>query len=172
MNTHKLKAERMKFLFILDRNTYATYTCRVPFRTAAILLIILILALQKVLWKEFIQMSHAVANDTFAVAYQLIQVLIWLLMLAGPITQNFDLCYVGVYILEIAAFVEFASKLLIYVECARVLFPPKTTIFYLYVFIGYFEFWFGAVYIYYSYTKSLGLGLLINEAGDQSSMLA
>jgi hypothetical protein len=173
MDTQQLRAQRMKFFFISNRNTYATNPWDISLRNAAILFVIVNLACQAWFLNEFIQMSFAVANDmTLDIVYQLAQVLLWLLMLTGPISQNFNLCYRNLRILEIATCVEFPLKLFIFEEYARHVLPLEITIIYLFVFIVYFTFWFGAVYIYYSYTKSLGLGLLTNEAGGQTILQA
>jgi hypothetical protein len=86
-------------------------------------------------------------------------------MLAGPFTQNFYLCYVLTYF-EIATILEFALKgYLIYVIWRS--YTHTTPLFY--AFVIYLILWFIATYVYYSYTKSLGLGLLPREESQDNS---
>jgi hypothetical protein len=156
MNSQKAKAQQMRFLFITNTNTFATYACRLPLRSLAIVLSSLMLVIEScILYIIYNFLLPEITN------YQITLTIMWLLMLAGPISQNFYLCYILTYILEIATILEFAFKgNIIYV----MLWPLDShTAPVFYGFVVYFIIRFIAAYVCYAYTKSLGLGLLRKE---------
>jgi hypothetical protein len=151
MNSQLAKSEQMKFLFISNTNTFATYTCGFPLRSLAIALSSLMLAI------ESLVLYLIYSGFPVITYYQITLTILWLLMLAGPITQNFNLCYILTYILEIVTILEFVIKG--YLINAIWPLDAHTAPFF-YFFVIYLILWFIATYVYYSYTKSLGLGLL------------
>jgi hypothetical protein len=164
MNPQQIKSERMKFLFISEPNTFATYTCGVPLRTCTIILTGLILAIQSWILYNFVNASSDIANDmTVEIIYQTLMTLIWLVALAGPITNNFDLCYTMTIILEVGT----AGEAIIKGSMIYMIFywlPKEMALLYSSIIFIYLTGWFFAVYIYFSFTKSLGFGLLPDEA--------
>jgi hypothetical protein len=175
MNNQQIESERMNFLFISNISTYATYTCGFTLRTSVILLTSLMLGLQIwILYKVILIALNDGNNMIPVIVYHSLIVLIWLLMLAGPITQSFELCHTNTIVLQVSTYVEFLVKVLLFVFLAVDFLPLTVTCLYLFLFLIYLAGWYFTVYIYFSYAKSLGFGLIssdINHANYQSSYL-
>jgi hypothetical protein len=153
LNT-KAQAEQMRFLFISNTTTFATYTCGFALRSAAFVLTAVTAFFES--WILYI-MVESTGYDLYVVMYQFVLALLWISMLSGPITQNFSLCYSLTLAMEIATIIDFIIKIAILVYIYN---PTSDQIPFFTVIEVYLALWFISAFVYYSYTKSLGLGLL------------
>jgi hypothetical protein len=157
MNNDRALAEQMKFLFISNPNTFATYTFGIPLKSCVYILIT---------WLILHGFTLSVVSDMFNIAVG--EAIIWLVMLAGPLTENCYLCWALTIIIQIITIPEVCFKLFIAliiilknhnVESAGIVLALLMHVF----------LWLLTVYVYFSYTKSLGLGLLPNQVSQDNS---
>jgi hypothetical protein len=168
MITPQEKAIRMKFFWVADPNSYAKFTCGLSLRHTAIIFTSIMIALQICLLFLSIRIALSISNDfTPELIYQSLLLVLWLVMLVGPLTQNFELCFANTNIIEYSTILEFIIKIVITINAFVIL--DKTYLYNIligYVVIAYCILWFVTVYIYYSYAKTLGLKLLLNDANQ------
>jgi hypothetical protein len=153
MNTERAKAERMRFLFICDPNTFATDVCGYPLRSCAMAFC----AVHAVL--GFLLYTYDFTS------FILILPAFWLLMLIGPYTQDIGLCVLFTVLLMITTFCH--TLLSIWISLAVYLFPGVVIPLAIYLVLLYIT-----VFIYFSYTKSIAIGLLPTEANQTNSQCA
>jgi hypothetical protein len=160
MNTEREQAERMRFLFISEPTTFATYTCGVPLRSLAIILssVMSAIAIGLAIW------SHG----SHSFVWFCVLSVAWLSMITGPLTQNYALCY----FLTCSAMVATAVEIICYcVFCFDLIvwgqFVNKIGL--VIALTHYIVYGFVTTYVYFSYTKSLGLGLLPREEVNQGN---
>jgi hypothetical protein len=154
LNT-KAQAELMRFLFISNTNTFATYTCGFLLRFAAFLLTAVTAFFES--WILYI-MVESTGYDLSVVMYQFALAILWISMLSGPITQDFSLCYALTIAMEIATIIDFIIKIAILVYIYNPISDSQIPFFT--VIEVYLALLLISAFVYYSYTKSLGLGLL------------
>jgi hypothetical protein len=160
MNNERVQAEQMKFLFISNPNTFATYTCGVPLRSCIYIFIALLFFFSIILylWAPLIFTESS-----------LIEMTVCLIVLAGPITENFNLCWVLTVAFSVLTIIEACWKVYIGLVILSRPTPTEAYVLLLVMFI-HLVLWFVTVYVYFSYTKSLGLGLLPTEVNQNNSL--
>jgi hypothetical protein len=159
MNNDRVQAEQMKFLFISNPNTFATYTYGVPLKSCVYIFIALVLLFGLIL---------AFAFPPIFKGFAFIESIVWLIMLAGPITENSYLCWVLTVIISILTFVEVFLKLVVSLVIATAVLNDKSIMLLLIILI-HLILWFAAVYVYFSFAKSLGLGLIPRDVSQNNS---
>jgi hypothetical protein len=155
MNIERAKAERMRFLFICDPNTFAKDICGYPLRSCAMAFCIAHAAL------GFLIVINMETPSSLFLAFPAF----WLLMLIGPYTQDIVLCVLFTLLLMIATY--YFTLLSIWISVAVYLLPIIVIPVAIYL-----VFWYITAYIYFSYTKSIALGLLPTEANQSNSQCA
>jgi hypothetical protein len=151
--TKQDKREAMKFFFILN--------CFIKNISQSSLRIITITLNHHVNNRSIaiIDLARGANKDiTFEISYQSFLIVLWLLMLTGPLIQNFIFCYVTTIILEICTLCDFVYKIYIAVQTCLNVHLSKDYVYniilVLVIFI-YLAIWFESVYFYFSYTISL-----------------
>jgi hypothetical protein len=171
MSTDQIKAQRMKFLFISDPNTFVRVICGFSLRTCAMSICAIMLITEFVLFAELDMMYEDVSDPIIhAFVLQSLVGAVWLPTILGPIKEDFNWCHTCTLILEILTPIQVFLKYFIFIHLREHL-PSDTNhyICYAFTFAVYFVIWFISVYVYYSYTKSLGLGLLPAEVEESNS---
>jgi hypothetical protein len=160
MDTQRIQVERMRFLFISDPNTFATYTCGFPIRSCAITLSAITL---------IISIAIAVLSvETYLFDCFVILSVYWLVMLSGPFVDNIDFLWKLIYISMAAIYIQVFSyiALLIYLLTREV--SDKSVIIAISLAFYMILEWV-SIYAVYSYVKSEGLGLLPREVSQDNS---
>jgi hypothetical protein len=158
--TKQDKHKEMKFFFIL--NCSIKNISQSSLRVITIILSIIMLIIEVALLIAIIDLAQGANKDiTFEIGYQSILIVLWMLMLTGPLIQNFNFCYVTTIILEICTLCDFVFKIYFAVKTCLNVHLSKDYVYniilVLVIFI-YLTIWFESVYFYFSYTKSLRQG--------------
>jgi hypothetical protein len=145
MNAQRAQAERMRFLFILNPNTFATDVCGYPLRSSAIALCALHLVLGLLITCLFFK------NSPYDWYFAILP-LFWLVMIIGPITRDVGFCVVFAILLMLAIiFLTYAFlQICAFLSPVPEILVPITI---------YLILWYIAGFVYFSYTKSIALGL-------------
>jgi hypothetical protein len=165
-NDFNERARNMKFLFILPATVGSSSVPGCSLRTYATLFSILMVLVQAVSLIMFLSVSQL--DDPISISVLILKVLsviIWLLALIGPISNNFKTCYVMTIFTQTLAYVDVFANIielmLVFVVFINYYFD-LSLIYYtelmIYSLWFYYIFYFLTLYFYFSYTKSLGQG--------------